>query len=102
MKRIIDGKRYDTDTAEMVCDVSSRTSNQRDFKWHDTQLYRTKNGRWFVAGEGGPMSQWFHDTGNGYSYGKGLRVIDANEARELLEQHDALDALGEYFPIEEA
>ena len=102
MKRIIDGKRYDTDTAEMICDVSSRINDQRDFKWHDTQLYRTKKGAWFVAGEGGPMSRWAHDTGDGYGYGSGLVVIEADEARELLEQHDELDALAEYFNVEDA
>lgn len=101
MQRIINGKRYDTKIAEMVCDVSPNY-NSTDFRYEDTQLYRTKNGRWFLAGNGGPRSRWYHDTGNGYSSGDGLVVIEASHARELLEQHDALDALEKHFAVEEA
>lgn len=97
MKRIINGKRYDTETAEIVADVGSHGTSFSDFAHHDTQLYRTKRGNWFVAGEGGPLSQWSRSVGNGYSGGSGIHVLSADEARALLEQHHETEALEQYF-----
>ena len=50
MKKIINGKRYDTETAEMVADDSY--SNYGDFGCWSEELYRTKKGNWFLCGEG--------------------------------------------------
>ena len=98
MKRIIDGKRYNTETATEVADVSPRGFYRGDFRWEDTDLYRTKNGRWFLAGEGGPMSRWARSAGlNSYSGGEGIHVLDADEARALLEQHGETEEIEKYF-----
>ena len=56
MKQVIDGKIYDTDKARRVCDLPSPTQNRRDFQWHETGLYRTTKGRFFLAGEGADAS----------------------------------------------
>jgi hypothetical protein len=101
MKAIIDGKRYDTETATEICDVSPRGFYRGDFRYEDTQLYRTPRGNWFLAGEGGPMSRWARSVGlNGYSSGRGLRPLDADEARALLEQHRRTDDIEQYFASE--
>lgn len=48
MKRVINGKRYDTETAEKICDFGSDGNTSRsDFNWHDSALYRTKMGPGF-------------------------------------------------------
>ena len=105
MKRIIDGKRYDTETAECLADIS-RCGDRGNFRWDDTYLYRTKNGRYFIAGEGNAASRWAHRYDDGMrGPGSGIAAIDADEARELLEgEHskEAQVALEKYFPIEEA
>ena len=63
MKRIIDGKRYNTETATEICDVSAPGFYRGDFRYEDTQLYCTPRGGWFLAGEGGPMSRWARSVG---------------------------------------
>ncbi len=50
MKRIIDGKRYNTETATCVCDCSPSGFYHGDFRWEDTQLYRTPRGEVTPAG----------------------------------------------------
>ena len=86
MKRSINGKIYNTDTAEFICDLPCHYYRS-DFKWHDTSLYRTKKGTYFLAGEGGPMSMWSEPCGSGsWSGGSGIRVIGRDEALEYAEQ----------------
>lgn len=104
MKRVIDGKIYNTATATEICDLPCH-HYRGDFHWHDTTLYRTKKGAYFLAGEGGPMSLWAEPSGNnGWSGGSGLRVITAEEAREYAEQAEldpeAMQQAG--FELEEA
>ena len=77
MKAIINGKRYDTETARFLCSLAD-SHVSRDFSWHDTSLYRTSKGAFFVAGEGGPMSRW---EGRVTSWhGDDLRALLAREA----------------------
>lgn len=99
MKRIIDGKRYNTETATEIADVSNNIQDVRNFRYECTTLYRTKSGRWFIAGKGGPMSRWAysHGPGQGWSNGSGIQPIDAEEARELLERRNRQEALEQYF-----
>ena len=85
MKRIINGKTYNTATAQHVCDLAC-SSNPGDFSYHDTSLYRSPKGQFFVCGEGGAMSMWSESAGpNSWSGGKGLRLVDEAEARAIME-----------------
>jgi len=99
MRKIMDGKRYDTETAEFVVQLHCPYYGN-DFKAHDTGLYRTKRGNWFVAGSGGPLTQWARQVGNGYSGGSGLRPLEIAEARDLLEQHGTPEQVEQYFGAE--
>ncbi len=99
MKKIIDGKRYNTETAEEIASYSNDLSTS-DFNWYEETLYLTKNGNWFLAGEGGALSCYSVAVGNnGSGGGSDLRLITKDEAKEWLEQHDEVDALEEYFDI---
>lgn len=84
MKRIIEGKCYDTDTAVHVCNLPCDTESIRDFSWHTTALYQTRKGVFFLAGEGGPMSMWARSIAGGRSTfgGEGIRLISEQEARD--------------------
>jgi hypothetical protein len=85
---IIDGKRYSTETADEICDVSPRGYSCSDFEWHDTRLYRTKNGRFFLAGRGGASSMWATAVGqNGRTGGSGIQPIEIEKAKRLVERH---------------
>lgn len=105
MRKIIDGKRYDTTTAVEICDVSGSGGHlsRTDFKWEDTTLYRTPRGRFFVAGEGGPMSRWVVSCGNNsWTGGSGLMAIDECEARELVERFGSAETYEQTFGVAEA
>jgi hypothetical protein len=104
MRRIINQKVYDTETADLVCDVSGNGANfsQSDFDFDDTSLYRTKKGEWFVAGEGGASSRWGKPYGrNSYTGGAGVRTVTEDEAKALVEEF-ASDDYENYFEAEEA
>ncbi len=64
MTKVINGNTYRSHTAQLIVTVPSHfphTSN----KWHDTRLYRTQRGAYFLAGEGGSLSQWAKITPRG-------------------------------------
>jgi hypothetical protein len=103
MLRIIDGRRYNTDTAVVTIDVSPHIAYSRnDFHWEDTYLHRTKSGAWFLSGKGGPLTRWSRKSGqNTWTNGGGIQVIDAGEARELMERY-ANEQVDQYFPVQDA
>lgn len=90
MKAIIQGKRYDTDIAIEIGSASNNLST-RDFSHWSATLYRTPiANRFFLAGEGGPMSRWARPSGNMRTGGEGIIALDREEALAWAEQH--LDA----------
>jgi hypothetical protein len=104
MKRVIEGKVYNTETATEIATWSNHYF-PNDFHYCEETLYRTKKGAWFIAGEGGALSKYSRPCGsNGSCGGDGLEPISAKEAMEWLEQHEFTDELEEHFAenIEEA
>ena len=53
MKKIINGKVYDTEKAKQVAYYSSAGS-WRDFQHYEETLYLKKTGEYFLFGEGAP------------------------------------------------
>jgi hypothetical protein len=87
MKRIIDGRIYDTATAEEICELRN-TANRGDFRWEATSLYRSPKGAFFLAGQGGAMSRWAQAAqGGGHGGGEGMVLVPEDEARALVEEH---------------
>jgi hypothetical protein len=96
MKRIINGKRYDTETATEVATWGH--GYRGDFDEVTETLYRTKSGAWFLHGEGGPNTRWRQTVGqNEWSGGEGIEPLTETEAREWLEAHGKTAELEEYF-----
>lgn len=60
--KVINGKRYNTETAEEIASWSN-TADRRDFHQLEETLYRTQNGAFFLVGEGGPLSKYARSTG---------------------------------------
>jgi len=88
MKKIIDGKIYNTDTAALIGELEC-TYNHGDFHYHDTALYRSPRGAYFLAGDGNAYSMWGHAVGdNGRGGGSGLCIINKSDARYYAEQMD--------------
>lgn len=101
MKRILDGKIYDTETATVLVNISGRggTLNRGDLGYEDTWLYRSPTGTFFMAGEGGSASRWAKPFGeNGSAAGEGLLIISDAEARHLYERHGGVvEKYAKYF-----
>ena len=69
MKKVISGRRYDTDTAKKVGEASY--SNCSDFHYWSEELYRKKTGEYFLFGEGGALSKYQQEVGqNEWTGGK--------------------------------
>jgi len=102
MTRVIGGKVYNTETATLVCDLDC-SHYPNDFQYHDTRLYRTKKGAYFIAGTGGPMSMWRCKVQNGYGDGGGIRAVDYEEALMYAEaaELDPEEMIEAGFKIEE-
>ena len=89
MKKIINGKIYDTETAKVL--GSDSYSNPRDFHYWGETLYQKRTGEFFLYGEGGPMSRYAQSIDqNSWSGGEKIMPLSAARAREWAEEH--LDA----------
>lgn len=102
MRRVVDGKIYDTTKSSLVATIASR-GTLADYEYEYTQLFRTKKGNFFLAGRGGPWSRWKRRSRNddGWIEGYGIQPVDHEQARELVQifaNHD-YDAI---FSCEEA
>ena len=100
MKKIINRKVYDTDTAEEIASDSSHLFSG-DFGYWEETLFRTKKGAYFLYGSGGPMSKYAEPCGNnGMAGGSDIVPLSPKDAVEWLEEHDCVDELEEYFADE--
>lgn len=101
MKKIICGKRYDTNTAkEIGCDSYS---NPRDFEHWSEELYQKRTGEFFLYGKGGPMSKYAEITGQSeWAGGEKIIPLSFDKARDWAEKHLGGDEYEEIFgPVEE-
>ena len=95
MKAIIDGKRYDTDTAELVAGYSVGASG--DFEREEEALYKTHKGAWFTAGEGGPRSSYATHYRNESRGGAAIRPLTEALAQQWLEDFNKVEELESFF-----
>jgi hypothetical protein len=101
MKKVIDGKTYNTETAAEIGNYHNSLGSS-DFRNIDESLYVTKKGTFFISGEGGPMTKYASHYGNASSSGDGMFVVSKEEALQWCESYDIdADTIAEYFDIEE-
>ncbi|MGN0194383.1 MAG: hypothetical protein ACI39G_04685 [Pseudoramibacter sp.] len=96
MKKIINNKRYNTETAKFVEEYEY--SNKTDFHWYDESLYQKRTGEFFLAGEGHAASKYFERCADGMR-GPGCDIIPLTyeEARQWGEDHMNPDDYEEVF-----
>lgn len=89
MKKIINGKLYDTEKAERLHEWSNM-ANVTDFKHYTETLYKTAKGTYFLHGQGGPASPYAVQVdNNSYGGGEGITPMTTEAAAvEWLEKHD--------------
>ena len=96
MKKIIDGKKYDTETAKLKGSYSSGV-NRTSFSFYKEELYQKKTGEWFLYGSGGATSK-YSECGDGYSWGTDeiIRYSEA-DAKKWAERYMSGDEYIECF-----
>jgi hypothetical protein len=101
MKKVINGKTYNTATATRIADWDNGHFGG-DFKACEESLYLSPKGTFFLAGSGGPLSKYASSTGNGRSAGDGMEVLSELSAMQWCETHDVdTDTIAKYFEVEE-
>lgn len=101
MITIIDGKRYNTETADLIYNHWNGCTPS-DFRHREKTLYRTKKGAWFIHHVGGAMSDMSVPVGNnGRGGSERIEPIDSDDAFGFLQAHsdesEAQAAIDEYF-----
>lgn len=109
MKKTINGIRYNTENATKIGEYDNLhygADSITDFSYWTASLYVTpRSGRYFLAGEGGPMTMFSRPAGgNSTSGGSGLFPMDRDEAFAWAQRYLDEDKIEAYFGdmIEEA
>ena len=102
MKKIINGKTYNTETATKLAGWGNGYSCS-DFNYCRERLYRTKKGAYFIWGTGGPMSKYAECYGDCRGGGEDIVPVKENEAKRWMERHGTAEEYEQAFgPCEEA
>lgn len=97
MKKIINGKVYDTNSAKEMGSWGNG-GTWRDFNHMEETLYRKKTGEFFLHGEGGPMTKYAQASGqNSWIAGDRIMPMTFAEARKWAEEHLDGDEYEEIF-----
>lgn len=102
MKKIINGKLYNTDTAQAIHTIFGAES-QSDLCYYEETLYKKRTGEYFLYGEGGPNSKYGRRIdSNSWGYGYGFSPISYGRAKQWAEDHMDADAfMKEFGPVSE-
>ncbi len=96
MKRIINGRRYDTETAKLVGYTSYSTPG--DFNYWCEDLYLKRTGEFFIHGQGGPMSKYSQTIGeNQWTGGHEIIPLSLSEAKKWAEKYLSGDEYEKIF-----
>lgn len=95
MKKIINGKKYNTQTAEYM---GGYEANLGQFEYVSEDLYRKRTGEFFLYGEGGPASKYAEAIDmNSWSGGSEITPLTEVEAKRWAEAHLDADEYEEIF-----
>ena len=95
MKKIIDGKMYNTETATELGEFWNGLSTN-DFSNLSETLYRKKNGEFFLYGQGGAMTEYSQPVGDMAGGGEKIIPFTKEQARNWAEERLGTD---EYIKI---
>lgn len=100
MKKIINGKRYDTGTAQLV-GTYTNGYGCRDFNFIGEDLYRKKTGEFFLHGQGGALTEYAQTVGESVGGGDKIIPLSIEEAQEWAEDHLTGDEYEQIFNVED-
>lgn len=96
MKKIINGRRYDTETAKELGYYWNGLA-VTDFSRIEETLYRKKTGEYFLYGEGGAMSKYAEADGTGWCGGSRIIPLPIEDAKTWAEEHLTADEYEDIF-----
>lgn len=96
MKKIINGKKYDTATAKEIASYSNGLS-PRDFNFWCEVLYLKRTGEFFLNGYGGPASKYSGGCGNLRTSGEKIIPFSVAEARIWMERYASVEEYESVF-----
>ena len=86
MIKIINGKRYNTETAIEIGEYDNGFPTS-DFNFKEEKLYKTKKrGTYFLHGKGGPLTEYSQSYGDLRGAGEDIIVFTQTEAFEYAER----------------
>jgi hypothetical protein len=95
MKKIINGKKYDTDTATKIYEYQNEYGYS-DFRFIVETLYIKKTGEYFLHGKGGAMSKYCQPSGSNATCGgaeiiplRGAEAFDWGSAKMPVDKFEA-------------
>ena len=96
MKKIINGKVYDTEKAKYLGCVSAK-KRDRDTEYWEEELYLKRTGEYFIYGRGGALTKYAEPRENS-NWGSGSRIMPVtyDEATKWAEENLSTD---EYISI---
>lgn len=95
MKKIIDGKVYNTETAKSLTTYQYGTSN--DLRYYYEELFVTSKGNYFLYGEGGPTSPYAVTCSGSSSGGRDITAFTREEAFAWCQEHNRVSAIEKVF-----
>lgn len=105
MKKIINNKRYDTETAKQIAETGSweQGIGPSDFNFWSETLYQKRTGEYFLFGEGGPLSKYSEPyENNGSQSGTKIIPLTLGQAKQWAEKAmDADEYEANFGPVEE-
>ena len=96
MRKIINGKMYDTETAKKI-DYTSNYLSSSDFHYYEERLFKKKTGEFFLHGHGGPASKYRTPCGDMWSGGENIIPLTVDEAKSWVEQNSTTETYIELF-----
>ena len=100
MKKIINGKLYNTETAKEIGSWWNGYGSS-EFNHCAETLYQKNNGEYFMYGRGGALSIYAETHGSDVGWGNCIVPMTDKEARAWAEEHLNADEYLEAFKAEE-
>jgi hypothetical protein len=97
MKKIINGVRYNTETAQKLAE-NYNNLGYNDFYYLNEEIYRTTNGKYFLFGEGGAATKYGISEGNFKHASETIIPLSEKEVFDLLEKWNEVEMIEELFP----
>lgn len=96
MKKVIDNKLYNTETAQKVAE-DCNGYNPSDFQYEHEELYITKKGSYFLYGTGGALSAYSESNGRNHWGIETIISLSDDDAYQWLVKKGFAEEIEKYF-----